>query len=173
MGTKNFLQSENVNIGMTETWGDLCRYLGEGLPGTRKGEYQGLQLEWNIWYVLGQQRARVSGRREKEEEQKTMMSGRRQITQCLEGHCKNVSFHFLTQVQLILQRVGFWCTVIQLHIHTNLPFHILFHHGILQDIEYSSLCYIIGYCLSIYIQQYVFANPKLLIYPSPAPCPLR
>lgn len=50
----NLWQSENVNIGMTETWGDLCRYLGEGLLGTKKGECQGLQLEWNILYVLGQ-----------------------------------------------------------------------------------------------------------------------
>ena len=47
-------QSENVSIGTTETWGDLCRYLGEGIPGTKKGEYQGFQLEVNMWYVLGQ-----------------------------------------------------------------------------------------------------------------------
>ena len=40
----------------------------------------------------------MSGRREKEEEQKTMVSGRCQITQCLQGHRKNVSFYFLTQV---------------------------------------------------------------------------
>ena len=34
------------------------------------------------------------------------------------------------------------------HIYTL--FHILFHYGLLQDIEYCSLCYIVGpYCLSI------------------------
>ena len=43
-------------------------------------------------------------------------------------------------------------------------FHILFHYGLSQDIEYSSLCYTVGpCCLSIlYI-----ANPKLPIHPPP------
>ena len=34
-------------------------------------------------------------------------------------------------------------------IHVYTFFHILFYYGLLQDIEYSSLCYIIGSCSSI------------------------
>ena len=50
-------------------------------------------------------------------------------------------------------------------------FCIPFHYGLLQDIEYSSLCYTVGpCCLSIfYIVVCVSANPKLLIYSSPNP----
>ena len=32
------------------------------------------------------------------------------------------------------------------HTCTHILFHILFHYGLLQDIEHSSLCYIIGPC---------------------------
>ena len=40
--------------------------------------------------------------------------------------------------------------------------------GLLQDIEYSFLCYTVGpYYLSILYIVFVSANPKLLIYPSP------
>ena len=44
--------------------------------------------------------------------------------------------------------------VIQLHIYIYIYiyilFHILFNYGLLQDIEYSSLCYTVGpCCLSI------------------------
>ena len=50
--------------------------------------------------------------------------------------------------------------VIQLYIHTHIYiyiFHIIFHYGLSQDIEYSSLCYAVGLCcLSIlYIVVYV------------------
>ena len=31
----------------------------------------------------------------------------------------------------------------------HILFHILFHYGSLQNIEYSSLCYVVGPCLSI------------------------
>ena len=34
-------------------------------------------------------------------------------------------------------------------IHIYFPFHILSHYGLLQNVEYSSLCYIVGTCLSI------------------------
>ena len=50
--------------------------------------------------------------------------------------------------------------VIQLYIHTHI--HICFHYGLLQDIEYSSLCYIVGPCFSpilyiiVYIELVVF-----------------
>ena len=37
-----------------------------------------------------------------------------------------------------------------IHIYIHIPFQILFHYRLLQDIEYSSLCYIVGpCCLSI------------------------
>ena len=44
---------------------------------------------------------------------------------------------------------------------------ILFHYRLLQDIEYSSLCYTINPCCLFYIQWFASVNPKLLIYPSP------
>ena len=46
-----------------------------------------------------------------------------------------------------------------------------FHYVLLHVIEYSSLCYMVAPCL-FYIQEFVFADPKLLIYPSPIPSPL-
>ena len=43
-------------------------------------------------------------------------------------------------------------------------FQMLFHYRLLQDIEYSSLCYTVGLCcLSIF---YIVVIIKLLIYPS-------
>ena len=30
------------------------------------------------------------------------------------------------------------------HTHTHILFHILFHYGLSQDIDYSSLCYTVG-----------------------------
>ena len=37
-----------------------------------------------------------------------------------------------------------------IHINTDTYLYILFHYGLSQDIEYSSLCYTAGpYCLSI------------------------
>ena len=65
--------------------------------------------------------------------------------------------------------------VIQFHIyiHTHiLLFPILFHHGLLliQDIEYRSLCYMVGPCgLSIWYTECVSLNPKFPIYSSPPP----
>ena len=54
-------------------------------------------------------------------------------------------------------------------LHKNIIFfHILFHYGLSQDIEYSSLFYTVGSCsLSIlYIKLFVAANPKLPICPT-------
>ena len=42
----------------------------------------------------------------------------------------------------------------------NILFHILFHYGLSQDVEYSSLCYAIGTCLSI-LYTFASANPRL------------
>ena len=46
------------------------------------------------------------------------------------------------------------------------PFWILFHYRLLQDIEYSSLCYTVGPCCSpiLYIVECAYVNPKLLTY---------
>ena len=35
------------------------------------------------------------------------------------------------------------------HIYIYILFYILFHYGLLQDIEYNSLCSTVGPCLSI------------------------
>jgi len=36
-----------------------------------------------------------------------------------------------------------------IHIYIYILFHILFHYGLSQDLEYRSLCYTVGTCLSI------------------------
>ena len=55
-----------------------------------------------------------------------------------------------------LQRVGLdWAMEQQqqrqqyIYIYIYNLFHFLFHYGLLQGIEYSSLCYTVGSCLSI------------------------
>ena len=60
-----------------------------------------------------------------------------------------------------------------IHIHISILFQILYPYRLLQDTDYSSLCYTVGpCCLSIlYIVVCALANPKLPIYPSPAPLP--
>ena len=50
--------------------------------------------------------------------------------------------------------------------------HILFHYGLSQDIEYSSLGYTVGPCGPIFTSLHLLANPKLQILPSPTPHPL-
>ena len=52
-------------------------------------------------------------------------------------------------------------------------FHILFHYGLSQGMEYITLCYTLGsYGLSI-LYQFVPADPKLPILPSPTLLPLH
>ena len=48
-------------------------------------------------------------------------------------------------------------------IQIRILFQLLCHYRLLQDIEYSSLCHIGGWC---YVFKYSSVNPKLLIYPS-------
>ena len=58
----------------------------------------------------------------------------------------------------------FWCTG-KWFIYTYI-FHILFHYGLLQDIECSSLCYTVSpCCLSVLyiIVLFIVANPKFII----------
>ena len=50
--------------------------------------------------------------------------------------------------------------------HNNILFQICFPHRLLQNIEYSFLCYMVGPCwLSILYIVVVYVNPKFLIYP--------
>ena len=39
-----------------------------------------------------------------------------------------------------------------MHIPLSILFHILFHSGLLQAVEYSSLCYTVGPCCLLYTQ---------------------
>ena len=62
------------------------------------------------------------------------------------------------------------CVCVCVCIHTYILFYIIFHYGLLQETEYSSLCYIVRTCCSSILHiQFVSANPKLLFYPSPTP----
>ena len=47
--------------------------------------------------------------------------------------------------------ISFWCTVQRsIYTYRYILFHIIFHYGLSQDIDYSSLCYTVGpCCLSI------------------------
>ena len=52
-------------------------------------------------------------------------------------------------------------------------FFLYFLYDLSQDIEYSSLCYTVGPCLSILNATVYSTNPKLLVHPSfPPPLPL-
>lgn len=58
-------------------------------------------------------------------------------------------FFFLSWSIVDLQCVCFWCAV-NCFSYINILVHFLFHFDLLHDIEYSSLCHIIGpWCLSI------------------------
>ena len=49
--------------------------------------------------------------------------------------------------------------MIQLYIYMHILFHGLFHDGLLQDVEYSSLCSTVGPCCYLfYTQQCVSAH---------------
>ena len=43
------------------------------------------------------------------------------------------------------------CKLIQLHKYIYIVFEIIFHHKILQDIDYSSLCYTVDLCCLLHI----------------------
>ena len=52
----------------------------------------------------------------------------------------------------------------QIYAHIRILFHILFHYGLLSDIEYSSLCYTVGpCCLSVFIVYLFYSSVYLLI----------
>ena len=51
-------------------------------------------------------------------------------------------------------------SVIHIYIYTHILFHIHFHYSLLQDIEYSSLCYTIGPILFIMHIAYALESRK-------------
>ena len=54
-----------------------------------------------------------------------------------------------------------------IYAYTYVLFQTPYSYRLLQNIEQSSLCCIVGPCwLSVYMQQCVYINPKFLIYPS-------
>ena len=53
--------------------------------------------------------------------------------------------------------------VIQLHKHTHIIFEIIFHHRLLQDIDYSSLWYIVNLCLLLHIYFFSYKSSILFI----------
>ena len=57
-----------------------------------------------------------------------------------------------------------------MHIYIYTIFHVLFHYGLSQDTEYSSLCYTVGPCLSSLYVIVCICSSQLHI--SPSPCPL-
>ena len=61
--------------------------------------------------------------------------------------------------------------VIQLYIYIYIYFQILFHYRLLQDIEYSSLCYTVGPCclpiLYILVCTCESQTPNLSLPPAP------
>ena len=79
-----------------------------------------------------------------------------------------MSFFSLSEIQLIYNIVlvlGEQQRDSAIHTHT----HILFHYRLLQDTEYSSLCYTVNpYCLPV-LYIVVCTCSKLLIYLSPIP----
>ena len=60
------------------------------------------------------------------------------------------------------------------HIYIDILFHVLSHYGLLQDIEYSSLCYtVVPCCLSIvYIYSLHLLTPNSQVITPPSPLPL-
>ena len=63
-------------------------------------------------------------------------------------------------------------SVIYIYIYIYILFQILFSYRLLQNIEYSSLCYTVGPCWLSVLHIVVYMLINLLIYPSPPPFPL-
>ena len=61
-----------------------------------------------------------------------------------QGICRGQKHNFLKKFYFIetvdLQCINFCCIYIYIH------YHILFHYGLSQAVEYSSLCYTVGLC---------------------------
>ena len=53
---------------------------------------------------------------------------------------------------------------VYIYINISILFQILFHYSLLQDTEFSCLCYTVGPCYLFHISHCVFINPKFLIY---------
>ena len=82
------------------------------------------------------------------------------------SHAQHLMLLDFVDVQLVFN-VRFWC-ITKIQLHTPIYFDILFHYGLLQDIEYSSLCCVVGRTLFIHSLDILvwicFAYFKLDIY---------
>ena len=78
---------------------------------------------------------------------------------------KRILFFNWSMVDLQYCYFQVYSKVIQLYIYF---FPILFPYRLLQDIEYSSLCYTVNSCClsNLYIWRCISVNPILLFYPS-------
>ena len=80
----------------------------------------------------------------------------------------DVSFLKIVLISAIQQWVGYTYT------YLCVLFHVLFHYGLSQDVEYGSLCYtVILFCLSILYIKVSILYPKLPVHPSPTHPPSR
>ena len=93
----------------------------------------------------------------------------------IHSHWPTVCFFFI-EVQLIYKvwQLQIYSKVIQfcIHIHVYILFQILFHYRLLQDIKYSSLCFIVGPCC-LGVVHTVFKNNHLSTWHLPSyslPC---
>ena len=79
-----------------------------------------------------------------------MEIGKKNVIFRVRGSAKNTTCKRLLHLQNILSNV--LISIVQQSdsaIYIYIPFPILFHYDLSQDIEYSSLCYTVGPCLSI------------------------
>ena len=56
------------------------------------------------------------------------------------------------------------CMCVCIYINISILFQILFHYSLLQDTEYSCLCYTVGPCYLFHISHCVSVNTKFLTY---------
>ena len=79
-----------------------------------------------------------------------------------------IYMYYIYELSYIINSVAYIFSYIYVYVHIYILFPILFHYRLLQDIA-PCLCCIVGPCCLFYTQQYVYVNPKLLIYPPPFP----
>ena len=79
-----------------------------------------------------------------------------------------VTFYFFIWSIVDLQSSANYCCQAKLFSYTYIHFYILFHYGLSQDIEYSSLCYTVRSC---YLSNSIRNSLHLLSPSSPLPYP--
>ena len=69
--------------------------------------------------------------------------------------CSSFNLYFIKKYILLIVDLTMFqvhSKVIQLYIHTYIIFEIIFHHRLLQDIDYNSICYAVNLCcISIFL----------------------